>query len=112
MPFPKLKKLYLDVSDLSSPTSLQRVLNALQESVAQALAPLSSKPHLDSQLLTNVSLTAGSTTQVAHRLGRPLSGWKVVRMRAQAVVWEVEGGATGLLALNTSADVVVDLEVF
>lgn len=91
-----------------------RVLDQVQEGVAQALNPLASNPSNDKTLLASVNLAVGLNL-VAHTLGRKLTGWTVVRQRAQAQLWDSQDSASApekFLYLNASVAVTVDLEVF
>ncbi len=87
------------------------VLARVVAAVAKTLAPIVAKAHLDSQILEAVSLKTGAVNQVPHKLGHRLSTWKETRKRADARLWEAKDPDGLFLYLNTSADVVVDLEV-
>ncbi len=66
-------------------------------------------------LLRNISLLTGTVNNVSHKLGRELVGYTIVRQRAQAQIWDTQDTnifKIKTLALNTDADVVVDLWVF
>lgn len=81
---------------------------------ASQLDPLLAKPTSSSIILKNVSLAAG-TTVVNHLLGRVLQGWKLVRVRSAATIYdEQDSNQTPnlTLVLNSSAAVIVDIEVF
>jgi hypothetical protein len=61
--------------------------------------------------LTGVTLTAASTTNVNHTLGRQALGYLVCSRSASANIWN--GTMTDLIIpLNTSADCTVNLWVF
>lgn len=78
------------------------------------LNPLLSNPSLQSITLPNIALING-TTQVNHMLGRKLQGWKIVRQRAAASIYDAQDGnimPALTLTLISSAAVVVDIEVF
>lgn len=97
------------------PENILRVINTLQGNIEDSLTPLLSKTQNDSTVLTNITLSSTTTNVINHTLGRTLTGWKVVRQRAQASIWDSQDSNTspGLtLLLNTTANVVVDLEVF
>ena len=97
-----------------APPNTTGVLARVSAAVAKTLAPIVAKTHLDSQILEGVALTAGAVNQVPHRLGRRLRTWKDVRKRADARLWDSQDTGKSpdrFLYLNTSADVVVDLEV-
>ncbi len=87
-------------------------LNQMQTKWRGILNPLLAKPQ--SIILTNVSLING-TTVINHLLGRPLQGWKPVRVRASATIYDSQDSnqtPAVTLVLVSSAAVVVDLEVF
>lgn len=87
----------------------------LQERLDEFFVPIAKCPLIDGVLLTNISVPTGSTIQVSHKLGRELIGWLVVRNRSQATVWDSQDANVfkqKTLALNSSANTVVDLWVF
>lgn len=115
MAFQKLKKLTIIAADLLKPADLMRVINNLQDNVATALNPLVAKFQNDSTILPNVSLVSGQVNTINHTLGRQLAGWKIVRQRGPASISDVQDSnkqSNLTLLLVTSANVVVDLEVF
>ncbi len=115
MSFRNFKKQVLDTSNLEDPDNILRVINTLQNNISDSLQPMIVKIQNDSGILTRVSLVAGSTNVVSHLLGRKLLGWNVIRLRGEATVWDDQDNNLSpnlTLLLLTSADVVVDLEVF
>lgn len=115
MPFKKFKKLFVSTSDLEEPNNLLRVINNIQSNIEDSLAPLILKTQNDSAIITSQELVAGQNNVINHTLGRKLVGWKLVRVRGQATVWDTQDDnpASNLtLWLHTSANVTVDLEVF
>lgn len=115
MSFKKLQKLYLSQEDVKDPGDLARVINTLQANAADSINPMASKIQNDSVLLTSVVLKSGQVNIINHTLGRTLTGWTVIRQRAQAQLWDTQdsNAAPNLtLWLNTSANVTVDLLVF
>lgn len=82
---------------------------------ASILNPLLKNPALDSLILENVTLVTGSNV-INHKLGRPLQGFKVTRMRSNfAEIYDTQDSNQMpqlTLNLNASAGVVIDLEVF
>lgn len=87
----------------------------LQTKWASILNPLLSNPILDSSMLQNVSLAVGNNV-INHKLGRKLQGWKIIRMRSVfSQIYDTQDSNEMpelTLNLNSSAAVVVDLEVF
>lgn len=91
-----------------------RVFQMMQNSWASDLNPLLANPALQSIILKNVSLVTGSNV-INHLLQRNLQGWKIVRQRAAASIYDNQdtNQASQLtLVLVSSANVSVDLEVF
>jgi hypothetical protein len=92
-----------------------RQVNQFQQALSKALKPVTGSPMANSTILTKVTLTAGSVTQVPTLINRNIQGWYIIRLRANAVVWDSQDAntsSTQTLALNTTANVVVDLVVF
>lgn len=91
-----------------------RVLNLFQTQLASALSPITNLPMCKSTILTNKALAAGANT-IQTQLGYPLSGFYIIRQRAQADIWDSQDGnsdPSNTLILNSSAAVVVDLVIF
>lgn len=89
-------------------------LMLLETNWAKILNPIISNPSLQSILLQNISLASGANV-INHKLGRKLQGWKIVRQRASASVYDTQD--TNIhpdltLFLTSSGIVSVDLEVF
>lgn len=90
-------------------------LNRVQDNVSNAFKPLFKNPLLYGVFVKDVSLDSSGTTQVNHGLNKNVSGYLVTRMSASSNVWdsqETNNLKTKTLALNCSADVVVDLYIF
>lgn len=86
----------------------------LQNKWAAILNPIISAPQNNSLILKNVQLSVGDNS-IDHRLGRTLQGWKIVRQRAAASIYDKQDTNQTpqlTLKLNSSAAVSVDLEVF
>ena len=106
MPLPPFRKL-----NVQSDALLSRV----QDNVDEVLRPITIVPILDGVLLTGIALDSTVTNYVSHNLGRTLIGWVLVRVRDDSTVWDAQdsnGNRANTLALECSADVVVDLWVF
>lgn len=89
-------------------------LALMQTKWASILNPLLGNPSLQSLVLTSIPLASGSNA-INHGLGRKLQGWKIVRQRASATIYDTQDSnaqPTLTLLLTASAPVVVDLEVF
>ena len=112
--FKAFKKLFITKNDIEESTDLLRIINQLQSNIETSLAPLTSNIQNDSTLLTNISLTTG-LNKINHLLNRQLSGWKIIRQRGAASIYDTQDSNLSpqlTLWLNTSANVIVDIEVF
>jgi len=82
---------------------------------ASIINPLLSNPAANPTILKNVQLVNGNNV-VNHLLGQPLQGWKIRRMRSNfAEIYDTQdSNQTPSLTLNlhSSANVVVDIEVY
>lgn len=91
-----------------------RNMQLMQNSWAADINPLLQNPSLQSIILPRVSLAIGSNT-INHRLGRKLQGWRLVRQRAAASIYDTQDNNTMpqlTLLLTSNAVVIVDIEVF
>ncbi len=89
-------------------------LTMLQTRWASILGPLLANPSLNSAVLKQVQLSTGSNV-INHMLGRKLQGWKLVRQRGAANVYDTQDTNSMpqlTLQLESSAPVSVDIEVF
>lgn len=85
-----------------------------QDRWASLINPILTNPALDSSILKNVSLAVGNNV-INHKLGRKLQGWRLVRQRAQANIWdEQDSNQMQDLTLVIASDAIVnvDIEVF
>lgn len=89
-------------------------LMLLQTKWVSQLNPLLSNPANQSSILQNVVLGTGINT-INHLLGKKLQGWKIVRQRAAASLYDLQDSNPSpqlTLILVSTAPVVIDLEVF
>jgi hypothetical protein len=89
-------------------------ISQLQTVWRSILEPFLRKQQNQSIILKNISLISGTTT-VKTGLDRPLEGWKIVRQRASASIYDnqdANADPASSLILISSAAVVVDIEVF
>ncbi len=94
--------------------TLIKELSLLQSRWASILNPLIGNPSLQSNILSHVHLINGAVT-INHQLGYPLTGWRIIRKRATADIWDSQDSNQSpqlTLILNSNAIVSVDLEVF
>lgn len=85
-----------------------------QDRWAAQLEPMLANPSNNSLILKKVALINGTTT-INHLLGRKLQGWKIVRQRAAASIYDVQDSNQTpelTLKLVSNAAVTVDIEVF
>lgn len=85
-----------------------------QNKWASQIDPVINNPSNNVIILKDVLLSAGVNT-INHKLGRKLQGWRIVRKRAAAEIYDDQDTnqlATLTLVLVSDARVVVDLEVF
>lgn len=86
----------------------------LQTNWKSQLDPILSNPTIQNLILKNVLLING-TTVINHLLGHKLRGWKIVRQRAAASIYDNQDSNQTpqlTLILISDAAVSVDLEVF
>lgn len=91
-----------------------RVFQMMQNTWATQLNPLLANPSLQTLILENISLVTGSNV-INHKLGRKLQGWRIVRQRSAASVYDNQDTNQSpqlTLVLVSSANVSVNLEVF
>lgn len=89
-------------------------LSLMQSAWAKTLDPIIELPINHSVLLKNVQLVSGAN-KINHRLDRKLQGWIIVRKRASSDIYDTQDSnqqPTLTLALQSSANVVVDIMVF
>lgn len=89
-------------------------LNLFQTNLQKTLSPLITNPLNDGVLIQSVVLASGSN-QVAHKLGRKLTGWWVTRISAAVSIYDTQGTNTlpnQFLTLVSSGAVTVDLFCF
>lgn len=89
-------------------------LMLLQTNWKSQLDPVLSNPTIQNLILKNVQLANG-TTVINHLLGHKLRGWKIVRQRAAASIYDNQDSNQTpqlTLILISNASVSVDIEVF
>lgn len=89
-------------------------LDMMQVTWATALDPIISNPATNPTILKNVPLVVG-TNVINHKLGRKLQGWKIVRKRASADIYDEQDTNQMpqlTLVLVSDAIVTIDLECF
>ena len=89
-------------------------LSLLQSNWAKVLDPIVDLPIAHGNTLKSVKLLAGDN-KVNHKLGRALQGWIIVRQRSAASFFDKQDANQQqnlTLALNSSADCVVDIYAY
>lgn len=95
-------------------TTDNKDLTLLQTNWAKSINPLLKNPSLQSNILSQVDLAIGSNT-INHLLGRKLQGWRIVRLRANAAIYDNQDNnprPDQTLILVSDAVVSCDIEVF
>lgn len=73
--------------------------------------PVLSLPTNQGVILKNVVLTVGDNV-INHLLGRMMQGWILIDIDGAAMIYRSADFNSKTLTLNTSADVIINLEVF
>jgi hypothetical protein len=92
----------------------QLTLPQMMTKWAAAINPFINNPSLLTSILSNIALTTGNNV-IPHKLGRNLQGYRIVRQRAPASIYDTQDTnqmPALTLQLVSSAPVVIDLEVF
>lgn len=100
---------------LPSQQTSDRQLNTFQTALGSALQPITSNPIAACTIIKSVALAAGQPTVIPIGLPQALQGWFIVRLRGNAVVWDIQDGnpsTSQTLVLSTTADVTVDIAIF
>jgi hypothetical protein len=94
-------------------TTMQEFL-LMQNKWSSILNVLIGNPSLQSSILTMIPLKNGKTV-VNHLLGKKLTGWRIIRQRAEAQIYDQQDSNQTpelTLVLVSNAAVTIDLEVF
>lgn len=114
MSFKKFKKLFINITDLTEPNDLLRIINQLQGNIENSITSMVTLTQNDSAIVSNVALVAGRVNVVNHTLGRKLIKWTPARVRGQCRIWDSQDDNPSpelTLWLHTDTNVTVDLEV-
>lgn len=90
-----------------------RAVNQSNLNTQKAISNISNSG-LNGSILTSISLASGSN-QIAHKLGKSLSGWYIVRQRSAATFYDTQDSGSQkniFLYINASAACTVDIYVF
>lgn len=103
-----------DMATLPQYQMADKDLGLLQTGWSKLLNPIISRLQNKSNILQSVSLITGDNI-INHGLGYVLTGWRLVRVRAGATIYDKQDTNTTpavTLVLNASSAVTVDIEVF
>jgi hypothetical protein len=87
----------------------------LQYRLEETLRPITDSSIIDGILIKDVDLASGTSTKIAHKLGRTLQGWIIVGRNAAQHVYDENSGQTDLntyLHLTAGGTVTVNIWVF
>lgn len=88
-------------------------MDVIQRNTKEFVQQLENNIILDGVLLKDVDLASANATVINHKLNREYQGWMIVKINANANVWQ---SASTLpkshLTLNCSADCTVDLYIY
>lgn len=115
MSFHKFRKQILSASNLDSPTALLKVINTLQNAIADSINTILAKVSNDRTVLNGIKLIPGQNNVVNTTLNRTLTGYRIIGQTNQADVWDNQANNPSpnlTLWLECSVHVTVNLEVF
>ena len=104
-----------NLKDLKKINGSTDELSRLQSNLENWASSVQKSGLSDGRLLQGVVCSAGGVNNVEHKLNRELIGWIVVGQSAQATIWDSQAAnvfKTKFLALNCSANVILNLWVF
>jgi len=90
-------------------------IQKLQYRLEETLRPVTDAAIIDGRLIEDIDLASGTSTRIAHKLGRKLRGWIVVGRNAAQHVYDENSGETDLdsfLHLTAGGTVTVNVWVF
>lgn len=86
-----------------------------QYRLEETLRPITDSSIIDGRIILDVDLASGTSTKIAHKLGRKLKGWIVVGKDAAQHVYDENSGESDLdtfLHLTAGGTVTVSIWVF
>ena len=92
-----------------------RAFADVQQDVDSKFKSQQKSPFATGRIIPGVSLAAGTSKDIPHKLGRKYVAWSVVRKSANAIIWETNysnpTNPKKFLSLTPTADVTVDILV-
>jgi len=105
----------MTVKGYSWVTTTDANVDRLQYRLEETLKPVTDSSIVDGVLIEDIDLASGTSTKIAHKLGRKLRGWIVVGRTAAQHVYDENAGETDLdefLHLTAGGTVTVNVWVF
>lgn len=90
-------------------------LMLMQDAISQSIGALNQNEILNSIIIKDIVVTAGTPKQISHSLGRDYIGWAVIRKNAASDIYEASTtnpAPNRLLYLSASNDVTITILVF
>ena len=92
-----------------------RALADVQQDVDSKFKSQQQSPFATGSILKGVTLSAGTSKKVAHKLGRKYVAWSIVRQSDNSIIWETNyakpTSPEKFLTLTATSDVTVDILV-
>jgi len=90
-------------------------IQSLQYRLEKTLRPVTDSSIVDGRIIEDIDLASGTTSKIAHKLGRKLIGWIVVGKSAGQHVYDANSGKSDLdeyIYLAAGGTVTVNIWVF
>ena len=90
-------------------------IREMQYRLEETLRPVTDSSIIDGRLIESISLSSGTTSKIAHKLGRKIIGYIVVGKNAAQHVYDENSGKSDLdtyLHLTSGGTVTVNIWVF
>lgn len=98
-----------------NPVEMSDDLHRVQDNIETVVKQFTDKKHLDSVRIEGITLTAFTTYEIPHTLGRAYLGWYIVDSDAGALFFRdttSTADATKFLPIQSSQNVTIDIVVF
>lgn len=90
-------------------------INEIQYRLETVFRPITDSVIVDGTMIEDIELSSGVSTKIAHKLGRTVKGWIVIRKNAAQHVYDENSGQTDLdtyLHLKAGGNVTISIWVF